>query len=91
MKCKTSCFNPSLSKNDLRRFWPLPVCSFFLFLCTLVLPLYRYLGDETAGMLPHVILPPNMSGRFCCWQSLHWYRRCCCSSIFTAKRRFNST
>lgn len=51
MKCKTSCFNPILSKNDLRRFWPLPVCSFFLFLCTLVLPLYRYLGDETTGML----------------------------------------
>ena len=51
MKCKTSCFNPSLFKNDLRRFWPLPVCSFFLFLCSLTLPLYRYLSDETTGML----------------------------------------
>ena len=46
MKCKTSCFNPTLSKNHMRQFWPLPVCSFFLFLCSLTLPLYRYLSDE---------------------------------------------
>lgn len=45
MKCKTSCFNPSLAKNDLRRFWPLPVCSFFLFLFSLVLPFYRYVHE----------------------------------------------
>ena len=51
MKCKTSCFNPSLFKNDLRRFWPLPVCSFFLFLCSLTLPLYRYLYVEKTGLL----------------------------------------
>lgn len=45
MKCKTSCFNPSLAKNDLRRFWPLPVCSFLAFFVSLVLPLYRNLQD----------------------------------------------
>lgn len=45
MKCKTSCFNPSLAKNDLRRFWPLPVCSFLVFFVSLVLPLYRNLQD----------------------------------------------
>ena len=49
MKCKTSCFNPSLFKNDLRRFWPLPVCSFLVFFVLLVLPLYHELQTETAG------------------------------------------
>ncbi len=49
MKCKTSCFNPSLFKNDLRRFWPLPVCSFLVFFVSLVLPLYHELRTETAG------------------------------------------
>lgn len=49
MKCKTSCFNPSLAKNDLRRFWPLPVCSFLAFFVSLVLPLNHELQTETAG------------------------------------------
>ena len=48
MKCKTSCFNPSLAKNDLQRFWPLPVCSFFLFLFSLVLPFYRFVRESTS-------------------------------------------
>lgn len=48
MKCKTSCFNPSLAKNTLRRFWPLPVCSFFLFLFSLVLPFYRFVHEATS-------------------------------------------
>lgn len=52
MKCKTSCFNPSLAGNDLRRFWPLPVCSFFLFLCFLVLPYYTYLREITQSGVP---------------------------------------
>ena len=51
MKCKTSCFNPSLAKNDLRRFWPLPVCSFLVFFVSLVLPLYRYLYSAISGQL----------------------------------------
>lgn len=49
MKCKTSCFNPSLFKNDLRRFWPLPVCSFLAFFVFLVLPLHHELQTEAAG------------------------------------------
>ena len=53
MKCKTSCFNPSLAKNTLRRFWPLPVCSFFLFLCFLVLPYYTYLREITQPGAPY--------------------------------------
>lgn len=51
MKCKTSCFNPSLAKNDLRRFWPLPVCSFLVFFVSLVLPLYRHLYSAISGQL----------------------------------------
>ena len=51
MKCKTSCFNPSLAKNDLRRFWPLPVCSFLMFFVSLVLPLYRHLYRAISGQL----------------------------------------
>ena len=51
MKCTTSCFNPSLAKNDLRRFWPLPVCSFLVFFVSLVLPLYRYLYRAISGQL----------------------------------------
>ena len=51
MKCKTSCFNPSLAKNDLRRFWPLPVCSFLVFFVSLVLPLYRHLYRAISGQL----------------------------------------
>lgn len=51
MKCKTSCFNPSLFKNDLRRFWPLPVCSFLVFFVSLVLPIHRYLYIENSGLL----------------------------------------
>ena len=51
MKCKTSCFNPSLAKNDLRRFWPLPVCSFLAFFVSLVLPIYRFLYIVNAGLL----------------------------------------
>lgn len=51
MKCKTSCFNPSLAKNDLRRFWPLPVCSFLVFFVSLVLPLYRHLYRVISGQL----------------------------------------
>ena len=51
MKCKTSCFNPSLAKNDLRRFWPLPVCSFLMFFVSLVLPLYRHLYRVISGQL----------------------------------------
>ncbi len=53
MKCKTSCFNPSLAKNDLRRFWPLPVCSFLVFFVSLVLPIYRFLYIVNAGLLGH--------------------------------------
>ncbi len=53
MKCTTSCFNPSLAKNTLRRFWPLPVCSFFLFLCFLVLPYYTYLREITQPGAPY--------------------------------------
>lgn len=53
MKCKTSCFNPSLAKNDLRRFWPLPVCSFLVFFVSLVLPIHRYLYVENSGLLGH--------------------------------------
>lgn len=51
MKCTTSCFNPSLAKNDLRRFWPLPVCSFLVFFVSLVLPLYRHLYRAISGQL----------------------------------------
>lgn len=51
MKCKTSCFNPSLAKNDLRRFWPLPVCSFLVFFVSLVLPIYRFLYVVNSGLL----------------------------------------
>ena len=53
MKCKTSCFNPSLAKNDLRRFWPLPVCSFLVFFVSLVLPFYHYLYRATSGQLEY--------------------------------------
>lgn len=51
MKCKTSCFNPSLAKNDLRRFWPLPACSFLVFFVSLVLPIYRFLYVVNSGLL----------------------------------------
>lgn len=51
MKCKTSCFNPGLSRDALRRFWPLPVCSFLLFFVSLVLPFYRELHSGAAELL----------------------------------------
>lgn len=39
MRYKTSCFNPTLAKHDLRRFWPLPVL-IFLFLTLIMVPNY---------------------------------------------------
>lgn len=39
MRYKTSCFNPTLSKHDLKRFWPLPVLV-FLFLTLVMVPNY---------------------------------------------------
>lgn len=54
MRLKTSCFNPSLGMSSLRRFWPLPVCSFFAFLLSLVLPLYHFLhAEDVTGLFPY--------------------------------------
>lgn len=54
MRLKTSCFNPSLGMSSLRRFWPLPVCSFFAFLLSLVLPLYHFLhAEDVTGLFSY--------------------------------------
>ena len=47
MQFKTSWFNPSLAKNQLRRFWPLPVCATLALLLILVLPYYSCLRELT--------------------------------------------
>ena len=39
MRCKTSCFNPVLCRNFLRRFWPLPLAVLLAELFILMLPL----------------------------------------------------
>lgn len=39
MRYKTSCFNPVLCRNYLRRFWPLPAAVLLTVLLTLLLPL----------------------------------------------------
>ena len=36
MRCKKSCFNPTLAKHDLKRFWPLPVAIFLFLLVFMV-------------------------------------------------------
>lgn len=51
MKYKTSCFNPGLSRDALRRFWPLPVGSFLLFFVSLVLPFYHELHSRSVELL----------------------------------------
>lgn len=52
MRLKTSCFNPSLAKNSLRRFWPLPVCAALAFLLTMVLPYYTHMREITQDSAP---------------------------------------
>lgn len=52
MRLKTSCFNPSLAKNSLRRFWPLPVCAALAFLLTIALPYYTYMREITQDSAP---------------------------------------
>ncbi len=53
MRFKTSLFNPSLAKNQLRRFWPLPVCAALAFLLFMALPYYTYLRDTIQNGLPY--------------------------------------
>lgn len=38
MRCKTSCFNPTLGRNYFRRFWPLPLAVLTSVLLLLLLP-----------------------------------------------------
>ena len=40
MRCKTSCFNPTLAKHSLKRFWPLPVAIFVFLLVVMVMNYY---------------------------------------------------
>ena len=52
MRFKTSLFNPSLAKDQLRRFWPLPVCAALAFLLTMALPYYTHLREITQAGVP---------------------------------------
>lgn len=45
MRYKTSWFNPTLAKNSLRRFWPLPLGVLAYYLLILVFPLYDRLKE----------------------------------------------
>ncbi len=51
MRFKTSCFNPTLCRNFLRRFWPLPLVVFGVTLLALGLPLGGQLRElDSAGV-----------------------------------------
>lgn len=104
MRLKTSCFNPSLGMSSLRRFWPLPVCSFFAFLLSLVLPLYRFLhAEDVTGLFSYqdFSAPVSKSAsvsiylgnlfyfRPYWWQPEHWWQPCCCSITSMARRKSN--
>ena len=94
MKCKTSCFNPGLFRDALHRFWPLPLCSFFLFFVSLVLPLYRYLRIAAASLLegvPSYTIDRDIAQTVAGYvELLHWYQPCCCSITSTGRKKFSS-
>ena len=47
MRYKTSCFNPTVSRNCLRRFWPLPLAVLAMVLLALLMPLLGVLQDSS--------------------------------------------
>lgn len=55
MKFRTSCFNPSIARNDLRRFWPLPLVTLLGAILTLVLPLQTELRWYMNGGRPMAV------------------------------------
>ena len=55
MRYKRSCFNPTLAKHDLRRFWPLPVAIFVFFLVTMVLDYYNSMVSITSGNVAYAV------------------------------------
>ena len=55
MRYKRSCFNPTLAKHDLRRFWPLPVAIFVFFLVTMVLAYHNSMVSITSGNVAYAV------------------------------------
>ncbi len=56
MRCRTFCFNPTLARNYLRRFWPLPLAVLGVVILRLLLPMLNVVqrgavNDELSGML----------------------------------------
>lgn len=106
MKYKTSCFNPGLSRDALRRFWPLPVGSFLLFFVSLVLPFYHELHSRSVELLSQYnyvseygesiqdvadyTLPGRLPCKRCCLPFWRPLPPCWCSTIFMEKRKFSS-
>lgn len=55
MRSKTSCFNPVLCRNYLRRFWPLPVAVLLSVLLLLLLPMVGQLQPNGLTDTEHQI------------------------------------
>lgn len=51
MRCKTSCFNPTLAKHSLKRFWPLPVIIFLFLLVAMVFSYYTTMLSIGSGTM----------------------------------------
>lgn len=51
MRCKTSCFNPTLAKHNLKRFWPLPVAIFLILLVVMVFNYYTSMLYVNTGAM----------------------------------------
>ncbi len=62
MRYKTSCFNPTLARNSLLRFWPLPLGVFGFYLLTLALPFYNRLSNQIGMTLPSAVPYTSQAG-----------------------------
>lgn len=51
MRYRTSCFNPTLARHNLRRFWPLPVLIFLFFALVMGIDYHTNVADVLSGRL----------------------------------------
>lgn len=59
MRYKTSCFNPTLAKHDLKRFWPLPVLIFAFFALVMFPDYYSSMISIRSGTVEAVSYVTN--------------------------------
>jgi ABC-2 type transport system permease protein len=75
---KTSCFNGTLAKNSLRRFWPLPVGVLLYYLLGLIVPFYRTMQRQsTLSLDPYAanasVVDPTVDAAYLVKQTIYGY------------------